>query len=108
MKDFQMTSIDLENMNLDDLKKLQKDVGKAITSFQERQRAEALAAAKALAESKGFKLEDLLGKKAANISPPKYRNPENPIETWTGKGRKPKWFLQHIEAGKEEKEMLIA
>lgn len=107
MKDLRMSDIDLTKMNLEELKQLQKDVAKAISSFQERQRQEALAAAKALAESKGFKLEELLGKKGTS-SIPKYQNPENPKETWTGKGRKPKWFIEQVESGKDPKEMLFA
>lgn len=107
MKDLCMSDIDLTKMNLEELKQLQRDVAKSISSFQERQRQEALAAAKALAESKGFKLEELLGKKATS-SIPKYQNPENPKETWTGKGRKPKWFIAQVEAGKDPKELLFA
>ncbi|RME57731.1 H-NS histone family protein [Candidatus Parcubacteria bacterium] len=29
--------------------------------------------------------------------PPKYRNPDNPSETWTGRGRQPKWVQQALE-----------
>lgn len=28
---------------------------------------------------------------------PKYRNPENPSETWTGRGRQPLWFAAAIK-----------
>ena len=30
---------------------------------------------------------------------PKYVNPEDASVTWTGKGRKPKWFDQALAAG---------
>ena len=34
---------------------------------------------------------------------PKYRHPENDTVTWSGRGRKPQWFLDYIaNAGKEE------
>lgn len=29
--------------------------------------------------------------------PPKYRNPDNPAETWTGRGRQPKWVQEALE-----------
>jgi DNA-binding protein H-NS len=29
-----------------------------------------------------------------------YRNPANVAETWTGRGRKPRWVLEWLEAGK--------
>lgn len=31
--------------------------------------------------------------------PPKYRNPNNPTETWTGRGRQPKWVSALLEQG---------
>ena len=30
----------------------------------------------------------------------KYRNPENPAQTWTGNGRKPAWLLEALSSGK--------
>jgi DNA-binding protein H-NS len=32
---------------------------------------------------------------------PKYRNPENPSETWAGRGLKPRWLTAAIKAGKK-------
>ncbi|HIQ40876.1 MAG TPA: H-NS histone family protein [Sulfurivirga caldicuralii] len=31
--------------------------------------------------------------------PPKYRNPNNPSETWTGRGRQPKWVTALLSQG---------
>jgi DNA-binding protein H-NS len=31
---------------------------------------------------------------------PKYRNPENPGETWAGRGLKPRWLAAALQAGK--------
>lgn len=47
--------------------------------------------------------------KAKGKSPvaPKYQNPENTDETWSGRGRRPKWFLAALESGYEEKDLLI-
>ena len=48
------------------------------------------------AKSKGFSLEEIISaagrRPAKRANPPKYRNPSNPKETWTGQGRPPKWF----------------
>jgi|SRR6056297_3022688 len=30
-------------------------------------------------------------------APPVYRNPENPRQTWSGKGAPPRWFSDHPE-----------
>jgi DNA-binding protein H-NS len=32
---------------------------------------------------------------------PKYRNPENPAETWAGRGLKPRWLAAAIKGGKK-------
>ena len=58
----------------------------------------------------GFSLAELLdGKKKATASksPPRYRHPEDPTVTWTGRGRKPAWVLEHIEAGKPMEDLEI-
>ena len=38
---------------------------------------------------------------------PKYRNPNNPEQTWSGGGRKPKWFVEALEDNVSEEAMLI-
>ncbi len=39
------------------------------------------------------------GRKNASKSPPKYRNPEDHTQTWTGKGRKPGWLINALARG---------
>jgi DNA-binding protein H-NS len=39
---------------------------------------------------------------------PKYRNPENPGETWAGRGLKPRWLTAAIKSGKKPDDFLIA
>ena len=36
-----------------------------------------------------------------------YRNPDNPKEIWSGRGRKPRWFTDAIGAGTSEESMRI-
>ena len=38
---------------------------------------------------------------------PKFRNPENPSETWAGRGLKPRWLAAALKAGHEIEEFLI-
>ena len=103
--------IDLNELDLDELKSLQKQVAKAIENFEQRKRDEALAAAKAIASEHGFKLEDLMGgtpsKKTKTKAAPKYAHPENSELTWTGRGRKPVWIIEHLEAGQSLDDLLI-
>jgi DNA-binding protein H-NS len=39
---------------------------------------------------------------------PKYRNPENPSETWAGRGLKPRWLASAIKSGRKPEDFLIA
>jgi DNA-binding protein H-NS len=39
---------------------------------------------------------------------PKYRNPETPSETWSGRGKRPHWVSTQLRSGKKFDELLIA
>ena len=39
--------------------------------------------------------------------PPKYRNPANPAETWTGRGKHPRWLAAQLAKGKKLEDFLI-
>src|SRR6267154_4044596 len=39
---------------------------------------------------------------------PKYRNPENPGETWAGRGLKPRWLAAALKTGKKLDDFRIA
>jgi DNA-binding protein H-NS len=39
---------------------------------------------------------------------PKFRNPENPGETWAGRGLKPRWLAAAIKSGKKLEDFRIA
>jgi DNA-binding protein H-NS len=31
---------------------------------------------------------------------PKFRNPDQPLETWAGRGKQPRWLRKHLRSGK--------
>src|SRR5262249_33308885 len=37
----------------------------------------------------------------------KYRNPDNPSETWAGRGLKPRWLVAALKSGKKIEELAI-
>jgi DNA-binding protein H-NS len=37
----------------------------------------------------------------------KYRNPQNHDETWSGRGRRPAWFLAAVAAGTAPEDLAI-
>ena len=60
-----------------------------------------------MAKASGFSVSELFGgrkSKGSKIAP-KYRNPKDPSQTWTGRGRRPNWI---VEAGGDMKRFLIA
>ncbi|OSP55365.1 H-NS family nucleoid-associated regulatory protein [Pseudoruegeria sp. SK021] len=105
-----MPDKDLSKLSLEELKILQSNVKKAIDSFEDRRRKEAIAVVEAKAREMGFSVSDLYGtsKKDKLPLPPKYRHPEDPSRTWSGRGRKPHWINEATANGQSLDEFLIA
>lgn len=102
--------IDLSDYNLKDLKDLQARVSKEIAGFNDRKKREAFAALEEKARELGFSISELTGAgKMRKRSPavPKYANPANADDTWSGRGRKPLWFVAALQSGKTPEEMSI-
>lgn len=101
--------MDLNTMDITELKQLKKDVDKAVASYEDRRLQEARQAIEAQAKEMGFSLSELLGgkTKVKTTNPPKYRNPEDPDQTWTGKGRRPNWIIEAQERGIDIETMAI-
>jgi len=105
-----MAKINLDKMSLEELKALQKDVTKAMASFEKRQIAEARKAVEALAKEHGVSLDQIVGKgrKAKKAkAPAKFKNPKNPEETWSGRGRQPEWFKKAMKGGASKDSLAI-
>lgn len=106
-----MADYDLEALPFTELKKLQKDVAKAISTFEDRQKAEARAKVEAVAREMGYSLAELIGidgKTTRAPAPAKYRHPENPALSWSGRGRKPRWFVDALTTGKTPQDLSIS
>ena len=103
--------MNLDNLSLQELKTLQGDVVVAIANFEKRKKAEALAEVKAVAQAKGFSLDELLGtastKSKRGPVPAKYADPANPHNTWSGRGRKPKWLVAQLDQGKSVEDFAL-
>lgn len=102
--------INLNDLSLKELKDLQTQVTKAIGTFEERKKRVALAELEELARAKGFTLSELTGlsvTRGKSASAPKYANPANHADTWTGRGRKPRWFIEAMAAGKEPADLAV-
>jgi DNA-binding protein H-NS len=103
-------AFDLNSMSLKDLKDLQGQVAKAIASFEDRKKKKALAELEEKAREMGFSLAELTGTSAPRKRAPasaKYANPANKADTWSGRGRKPRWFADALKAGKKPEDLAI-
>jgi DNA-binding protein H-NS len=96
----------LKSMSIEKLAALREQVEAALSSKVLEQR-------RAL-ESSLSKLGRFQGGKSPKAArgygaiAPKYRNPENPAETWAGRGLKPRWLTAAIKSGKKAEDFLIA
>jgi DNA-binding protein H-NS len=92
--------IDYNALSLDQLEEINKKSSAAISSYENRQRKEAVSKATEIAKAAGFSsLEEMMASQPAKTEP-KYRHPENPDLAWSGRGRKPSWIVEALEAGK--------
>ena len=105
-------SVDVKNMSRKELLKLQRDIEKALERLKKKDLKAAKAAAEKAAAAHGFTLSELAGtvgkaKPAKKAGRPKYSNPDDKSQTWTGKGRQPDWFKAAIAGGKDPKDLEI-
>ncbi|SFQ25136.1 H-NS histone family protein [Tranquillimonas alkanivorans] len=101
---------DLSEMNRDELQTLRKQVDKALADYDVRRKKEARAEAEQIAAKYGFSLSELAEgapPKARRKNPPKYQNPEDPSQTWTGRGRRPQWLQDALDQGRQVEDFLI-
>jgi DNA-binding protein H-NS len=99
----------LKSMSVDKLVALKTQVEAALSSkvANERRALESkLATLNHFQGGKSSKLAFRSGLRGAVA--PKYRNPENPSETWAGRGLKPRWLATAIKSGKKQEDFLIA
>lgn len=46
-------------------------------------------------------------KRLSRLSSIKYQNPYDPSQTWTGRGKRPKWLVERLEAGDSLESFLV-
>jgi DNA-binding protein H-NS len=93
-----MERIELERMSSDDLWSLHLEV---VQLLQERIKAERLALEKRLRVLNAPLLKAPVSERRPYPPVwPKYRNPERPSETWSGRGKQPRWLVAHLKSGR--------
>lgn len=105
---------DLIEFPLKNLLDLQKRLGHAIDQRKDQDKVDIAKKIRALASENGFELEDLMqvkikgGRKSRQDSgkgvAPQFRDGDN---TWSGRGKAPKWLQEHEAAGRSREEFRI-
>ncbi len=100
-----MAAVNYDKMSLRELLDHEARIAKAIVAARRNDLSQARQKVMAVAESLGYKIEDLTGAtrgpkrgNGAKVAV-KYRNKDNPEETWTGRGRQPKWLSARLAKG---------
>jgi DNA-binding protein H-NS len=103
------TPMNLKSMSIDKLSKFREQVEAALnTKIIEERRAvqDQLGRLERLATS-GLRARGGRGGARGSVAP-KYCNPENPNETWAGRGLKPRWLAAALKLGKKLEDFSIA
>ena len=108
-----MSTLAIETLPLSELKQLRVDLDKVISMKEHREKIDAHARLVSMAKEMGFKLGELIELAAENDKPKntrvkairKYRNPEDPAVTWSGRGRQPAWFSEALSNGKRPEDL---
>lgn len=90
----------LEDLSVSELDKLRNNIDYALNNRRQAELIKIRKKIEELVENSGFSLQEVL-----NVRPtrktvaPKYRNPNNPEKTWTGRGRRPAWVEESFAKG---------
>lgn len=106
-----MKKTDLETMSIDDLWKLHEKVSQVLSlriASEKRELEKRLAylngGSAAIAREAELATRGGAEGKPRRKYPrvlPKYRNPSSPSETWSGRGKQPRWLVAAIKSGRK-------
>lgn len=99
--------INLQTLSIAELKSLQIEIANEMEARGKEERLKLLQEFRDKAKALGVSLEDLLagqkpkGKaRAAGKVAAKYANPADASQTWTGRGKRPRWVSDYLSGGK--------
>lgn len=109
-----MAKIDLSNMSYAELLAHRDEVDAALIAAKKAETEAFKQEVVAMAAKAGLSLEEVLGNgiggkrggKGSKVEV-KYRNPQDPAQAWTGRGRKPLWMVDALNKGKELDDMRV-
>lgn len=105
---------DISSLSVEELERLQQQAESLIASKKEQAIQNAYDQIVEIAASLDLTVEDLIEYGTQKRKPatrktvePRYRNKNNPEETWTGRGKKPRWLVAELEKGGKIEDHLI-
>lgn len=102
--------------NLRTMKMEAEEAQKRVAEAEEAAKVELREKITLLLKDTGFGLADLFPRygatsgskrKAGSTVPVRYRDPANPENTWTGRGRQPTWLTDAIKTGKKVEDFAL-
>lgn len=108
-------AVDLNNLSIEELERVIADARERIEEKREEAVARARADIERIAASTGYSVEDLLGmgKSRPKGARPhrtvadKYRNPRDPSQSWSGRGKRPRWLQELLDQGGKLENFLV-
>ena len=106
------SKIDLSELSFEELETLMDDAGRRIRELREERKEEIRRQCRVLAAEIGETVESLFAlpsptPKRSKVKP-KYRNPNPPHETWSGRGKQPRWFADALASGLSREDLLMS
>ena len=95
---------DLEKKSYAELAAMQVQIERLKIEKQNAERGSLRERLTDMAKQHGFDIHELFGKGRKGKVAVKYRDPNNPENTWTGRGRPPLWLVAATKGGKAKRE----
>ena len=91
-------SIDLQSLEYPKILELKEKIVAEISRRELEEKSKAKKQIQELARAYGLSIEEVLGKMTTSRKPvnAKYRSKLDPSITWSGRGRKPIWVVEHL------------
>jgi DNA-binding protein H-NS len=104
------SSSGLDDMSYAELSQMQVRIERLKIEKQTAERAALRERIRSMVKEAGFEIKDIFGAggKGKGSVAIKYRDPENPQNTWTGRGRMPRWLAAATKGGKVRREDFLA
>jgi len=101
--------MNLKSMSIDALLGLRGKIDAVLSTkvADERRTLESELAKLSRVDMAGGRSRAAFGRGVRGKVAPKYRNPENPSETWAGRGLKPRWLAAALKSGKKLDDFVI-